>query len=534
MASCGICKNPLKQKKTLTCCKCGKGFHCTCLDINKAKMERITADTWKCKNCPEQKRKRRRVDEDGREGKLSLEDITKKVFKIEENQKSQEEIFNKKIELLNEKLDTNRRLVNEQNDALNGILGITDSILKFNKTLGKRVEFLKNRRVNFVEIYGVPMQPQEDVLSAVNEVRKALGMDVVDSMFDAYHRMGDRTAHNYIYVNEDLTPARRRLLGTGRLLKSDNDDRHQWAIGYKTVLAENGVESLVNVSARITSLTEIMYAAVVYVSITDHSVIRLGVRDGGRGSCTVSWRSRYSATDLITPKLPLSWREFSDSKLLSYVAHTRRTFLSSFWMNSSRLPHASRTVLLFRTICLNLAYFPLCVKRRPSIIVTPTQPATPAPSNVESSLPDGPHHNTPKSTCLTEIQAENSSLRTQVAELRKQLHDVLDHTIESDRRLLQFTDELFVVNPSTSSSVAETVPIEPGEQRSSECKNKQCTEIRDLVNSLKTTIEVLEAKIELLKSGNSSCTFKEAKEENSTQWTVCRNKKNQTIKIQNK
>ncbi|KAG8301818.1 hypothetical protein J6590_043424 [Homalodisca vitripennis] len=140
-------------------------------------------------------------------------------------------------------------------------------------------------------------------------------------------------------------------------------------------------------------------------------------------------------------------------------------------------------------------------------VVTPTQPATPTTSNVESSLPDGPHPNTPKSTCLTEMQAENSSLRTQVAELRKQLHDVLDHTIESDRRLLQFTDELFVVNPSTSSSVAETVPIEPGEQRSSECKNKQCTEVRDLVNSLKTTIEVLEAEIELLKSGNSSCTI---------------------------
>ncbi|KAG8269968.1 hypothetical protein J6590_095573 [Homalodisca vitripennis] len=191
MASCGICMKPLKQKKTLTCCKCGKEFHCTCLDLNKAKMERITAGTWKCINCLEQKRKRRRVDVDGQEGKLSLEDITKRVFKIEANQKRQEESFNRKIDLLNENLDS-------------------------------------NRRVNFVEIYGVPMQPQEDVLSAVKEVRKAFGIDVVDSMFDAYHRMGNRTAHNSVYVNEDLTPARRRLLGTGRLLKGDRDDRYQW------------------------------------------------------------------------------------------------------------------------------------------------------------------------------------------------------------------------------------------------------------------------------------------------------------------
>ncbi|KAG8241324.1 hypothetical protein J6590_088911 [Homalodisca vitripennis] len=232
MANCGICMKPLKQKKTLTCCKCGKEFHCTCLDLNKAKMERITAGTWKCINCPEQKRKRRRVDVDGQEGKLSLEDITKKVFKIEANQKSQEESFNKKIDLLNENLDSNRRLIKVENHALNGIFEYTDILLKRNIKLSNRVGFFEKRvkysRVNFAEIYSVPMQPQEDVLSAVKEVGKALGMDVVDSMFDAYHRMGNRTAHNSIYVNEDLTPARRRLLGTGRLLKGDSDDRYQW------------------------------------------------------------------------------------------------------------------------------------------------------------------------------------------------------------------------------------------------------------------------------------------------------------------
>ncbi|KAG8309118.1 hypothetical protein J6590_093686 [Homalodisca vitripennis] len=193
-------------------------------------MECITADTWTYINCTEQKRKRRRVDVDG-EKSFPWQTSLRKYSKLKKNQKSQEESFNKKIELLNEKLDTNRRL-------LNGILEITGGLLKLNDKLGKR----------------------EDVLSAVKEVGKALGMDVVDSMFDAYHRMGDRAAHNSIYVNEDLTPARRRLLGMGRQLKSDNDDRHQ---------------------------------------------------------------------------LPLSWREFSDSELFSYVAHTRSTFLSSFWMNSS-------------------------------------------------------------------------------------------------------------------------------------------------------------------------------------------------------
>ncbi|KAG8314715.1 hypothetical protein J6590_086326 [Homalodisca vitripennis] len=146
-------------------------------------MKRITADTWKCINCLEQKRKRRRVDVDGQESFPWKTSLRKYLFKIE---KKSENVF----------------------------------LEKTSKGNGKY------SRVNFVEIYGVPMQPQEDVLSAVKEIGKALGMDVVDSMFDAYHRMGDRAAHNSIYVNEDLTPTRRRLLGMGRQLKSNNDDRY--------------------------------------------------------------------------------------------------------------------------------------------------------------------------------------------------------------------------------------------------------------------------------------------------------------------
>ncbi|KAG8309415.1 hypothetical protein J6590_086332 [Homalodisca vitripennis] len=143
--------------------------------------------------------------------------------------------------------------------------------------------------------------------------------------------------------------------------------------------------------------------------------------------------------------------------------------------------------------------------------VTLTQPATPTPSNVESKLPEGPHPNTPKSTCLAEMQAENSSLRTQVAELRKQLHDVLDHTIESDRRLLQFTDKLFVVNPSrnetpsTSSSVAETYRLNsasnglPSAKTDIALRNKknQPIKIQNKYDTLSETPEIL--KITLLK-----------------------------------
>ncbi|KAG8289637.1 hypothetical protein J6590_100427 [Homalodisca vitripennis] len=62
--------------------------------------------------------------------------------------------------------------------------------------LNKKVADLEQRivdieqysRANAKEIQGIPMQPNEDVVSIVKEVGKALDLTVTDSMIDACHR----------------------------------------------------------------------------------------------------------------------------------------------------------------------------------------------------------------------------------------------------------------------------------------------------------------------------------------------------------
>jgi len=177
----------------------------------------------------------------------------------------------------------------------------------------------------------------------------------------------------------------------------------------------------------------------------------------------------------------------------------------------------------------------------PAGTVTPGGPSrSRSPASTESPSPAS---STPRSRSSSEVDGvasleytqpeelllENERLKEKVNELQKRVSDLLNHSIESDSRLLQFTDQLFVAN--LSSSAQSTVPPAdqdarppaatvdcgvqcepPGEMTSAvdyavqcqpppmtACDRDACRADRDLILSLKTTIDVLEAEIECLK-----------------------------------
>ncbi|KAG8335269.1 hypothetical protein J6590_072665 [Homalodisca vitripennis] len=92
-------------------------------------------------------------------------------------------------------------------------------------------------------------------------------------------------------------------------------------------------------------------------------------------------------------------------------------------------------------------------------------PSTPAASSTTAASPavcTGPvatpsAPNTPVTvshspTYFSELVSENTALRKELTDLKLQLQSVLDHSIESDQRLLQFTNEIFTTKPSTSTN----------------------------------------------------------------------------------
>lgn len=287
MANCNICLKAIKANSAkLQCCECNCDFHGSCLKLSKPDVDYLTSDgmVWRCKKCAEARRQSLRFESTMQEGKVSLDDIMKKINEIAENQKVQEQNFNKSNELLSQKIEENTKHVKDQTDSLARCLEVIDKLVSENKQLSKKVEEFERRidemeqysRSNAVEIHGVPLLPNESVVGIVKDVGKAMDMQVTDSMIDACHRLGSKSGPNNpptgiivkfvrrldkeeflrnrrvkrnlstrhmgmamdqaVYVNEALTPARRRLLAAARQLRRDKNFRHLWVRGGKIFL----------------------------------------------------------------------------------------------------------------------------------------------------------------------------------------------------------------------------------------------------------------------------------------------------------
>lgn len=94
----------------------------------------------------------------------------------------------------------------------------------------------------------------------------------------------------------------------------------------------------------------------------------------------------------------------------------------------------------------------------PSPSVTPAaetdtpRVAAPSTSTPRCATPPTTPHIPATTTPFCELEEENTRLRSEVDSLKKEMNMILDHTIESDSRLLQYTDQIFTVNNSVVGS----------------------------------------------------------------------------------
>lgn len=78
--------------------------------------------------------------------------------------------------------------------------------------------------------------------------------------------------------------------------------------------------------------------------------------------------------------------------------------------------------------------------------------STPVPDIVSpSATPSAPLHPASLSTPALELSTENALLKAEVAKLKADVKVILDHSIESDQRLLEFTEEIFTGSSSVTS-----------------------------------------------------------------------------------
>lgn len=127
---------------------------------------------------------------------------------------------------------------------------------------------------------------------------------------------------------------------------------------------------------------------------------------------------------------------------------------------SSNESHSGQHPITMRSLT------PTSLSRAASAVSTPTRPynsTTPATSHIPSedivtpSAVQQPEQSTPLPT--SDLQEENNALRKQLEEVREELRVILDHSIESDQRLLQYTEDVFLPPSSTHGLLAEVCSL---------------------------------------------------------------------------
>jgi hypothetical protein len=180
------------------------------------------------------------------------------------------------LELTHTKLDDYTAQLAKQSELINNLVGTVDVLTRENDTLKNRVVDLESKledlqqysRRNCIEIQGVPEERNEDVVGTVTRVGESLGFPIAEGMLDACHRLArgpnqkhrpiivkfvrrfdkdsllarrrlkpnfctrdlgiqDNETHP-IFLNECLSPARKRLLAEARVLQRQNKFKFLW------------------------------------------------------------------------------------------------------------------------------------------------------------------------------------------------------------------------------------------------------------------------------------------------------------------
>ncbi|KAG8330721.1 hypothetical protein J6590_056547 [Homalodisca vitripennis] len=130
---------------------------------------------------------------------------------------------------------------------------------------------------------------------------------------------------------------------------------------------------------------------------------------------------------------------------------------------------------------------------------TPSAPTTPTAVPSTDSTPDPPALPAPDPS---QLLADNQALNQKIHDIQQQMKVILDHSIESDQRLLEFTDQVFVARSAVN------VPSSPHQSRDQYCQTsdsyqhpcERCSIFKEGVQNMLTTIKTLEEEIKVLKT----------------------------------
>lgn len=290
MANCGKCLKPIRAIASIpavTCMECNVQFHGRCVNLTNEDITFLSEQDqgWRCEPCSQTRRKSMKLES---ASNVTYEDIFKMFREIKDDFNRVEKHLGSSLDLCHTEIAETKQLLSQQKEEMTAWMKKVEDLATENVSLRKRVAELEARqdetdqysRRNTLEIQGIPYQKNEDVVGIVKMVGRALDYPIDDMKIDACHRLRSRDASGkppgiivrmvrridaegllqkrrvkrnlsthdlgmteslaqVVYVNESLSPARRRLLAAARQVKRDKAYTYLWIRAGKIFLRKN-------------------------------------------------------------------------------------------------------------------------------------------------------------------------------------------------------------------------------------------------------------------------------------------------------
>lgn len=302
----GKCKVCLKAVKTsqvkIKCNDCESLCHGACVNMSQNDIDFLlnSGDVFRCEQCKQERRTSMRVETELNKGEINSKVIYDLLLEMRNESKKQikdlENELGKSLEMCHQDNTALKSKLEEQSVLLKKFESNYNMIKQENEQLSNKIKSLEAyiddmeqySRANCLEINGVIEESNEDIIGVVKKIGETLGVQIDSNGIDACHRLGakrsDRTRgiivkftrrvikdeilskrrarRNFntkdigitdrpadvIYINENLTQARKRVFNAAREMKRKDMLKYVWVRNGKVLVRADEGERVVVLS----------------------------------------------------------------------------------------------------------------------------------------------------------------------------------------------------------------------------------------------------------------------------------------------
>lgn len=303
MSHCNVCRKAIattRQNSSIACSDCKKMCHSGCVNMTKDDVDCVVSQgqAWRCPPCAKTRRSSMTATPD--KGKLDISHVINMLKEAKDDRRRMETEMGKAFEFVHKLIDDQKVIMNDQNKQVSEFIKVIEALQEENNRLKNKVRDLECRleeneqylRANTLEIHGIPELANEDTYEIVSKVGTALDMNISRDMVDICHRLGKRrgsdrpagiivkfvrrevkqnmlskrrekksnfTTENVgyqvssgpsvVYVNESLSPGKRRVYAAAREAKRTKHYKYLWIRNGKIFMRQDDSAPAVTIAS---------------------------------------------------------------------------------------------------------------------------------------------------------------------------------------------------------------------------------------------------------------------------------------------